>query len=186
MKELGITALRPGKNGNPESTVNRANYYVDKTTPFNALTALLESKNGKAIKSPSECWRLRRPEIVKYFENEFYGKVPDKMPILKWEFFFDEREMIGWTPVTVKKLVGHVNNTSYPNISDDISMVVVTPANMENKVPILMMYCPAEIPAPRQPRKTQFEYLNNVLLNILNLIQQHISKIVIHICYQSM
>ena len=168
MKELlGITELRPGKNGNPDSKENPANYDVELATPFTKLPDLMVTNKGKTVKDIKDWEQVRRHEIVKDFEKEVYGEVPENVPNVKWEVIFQERELIGWTPVIVKKLVGKVDNSNYPKIDVNISMVVVTPANAQGKVPLLMMFGPADIPAPRQPNKTEFEYLNNVLLNEL-------------------
>lgn len=167
MELLGITKLRPGKNGNPDAATNPANYDPDKATPFTKLPELMVTKEGKAVKTASDWWDIKRPEIVSDFESEVYGKVPSNAPSVTWKVLFEEREMIGWTPVTVKKLIGHVDNKDYPQIEVNIAMVVVTPANIDTKVPLLMMFGPADVPAPKQPRRNEFEYLNSVLLSVL-------------------
>jgi hypothetical protein len=51
--------------------------------------------------------------------------------------------------VLAKRLVGHVDNSSYPAISVDIQMTVVTPANAKAKVPVLMMF--GNVPMPPSP-----------------------------------
>ncbi|WP_228852158.1 glucuronyl esterase domain-containing protein [Aegicerativicinus sediminis] len=168
MKQLlGITELRPGKNGNAEAKENPANYEIALATPFTELPELMETKNGRMVQTIEDWEKVRRPEIVDDFEKEVYGEIPKNVPDVTWEVVFEERELIGWTPVTVKKLIGKVDNRSYPIIDVNIAMVVVTPANVKGKVPLLMMYGPAEVPAPNQPRKNEFEYLNQVLLNEL-------------------
>ena len=43
-------------------------------------------------------------------------------------------------PVITKKLIGHVDNSSYPPISVDIQLTLTTPANASGPVPVIMEF----------------------------------------------
>ncbi|MEQ8473976.1 MAG: acetylxylan esterase [Marinoscillum sp.] len=166
MKTLGITKLRPGKNADVSAS-NSANYEESKANTFNELPELLVTERGKKVTTPEIWWSTRRPEIKHAFEEEVYGKIPENTPTVSWEVQFTETEYIGWTPVTAKKLIGHVDNSDYPLIDVGIEMVVVTPANAKGPVPILMMFGNDQLPAPRQPNPDEFDLLNQALRNLL-------------------
>ena len=50
--QLGITQLRPGRNGNPNATNNPANYDPAKASPFPDLPALLVTRDGRKAATP--------------------------------------------------------------------------------------------------------------------------------------
>ena len=167
MDQLGITELRPGKNADPAAP-NPANYDESKANPFPDLPDLLTTKDGKKVTTPEMWWEQRRPEIAEDFAREVYGRVPENTPEVTWEVVLSEREFIGWTPVIAKKVIGHVDNSEYPLIDVDISMVVVTPERAEGPVPVLMMFGPAYLPAPAQPDREDFEQLNAAVRALLS------------------
>ncbi len=150
MDQLGIKRLRPGPNGN-ESAPDHANYDESLATPYPNLPDLLTLKNGKKVTTPDIWWKQRRPEIVEDLENEIYGRLPDKIPPVIWNVDISEKEMVGLIPVIAKKLTGHVDNSDYPLIDVNISMVLVIPENVKGPVPVLMMFGRANLPAPAQP-----------------------------------
>jgi hypothetical protein len=166
MDKLGITTMRPGKSPDASSP-NPANYDEALANPFPELPDLLITENGKKVKSPEMWWEQRRPEIAEQLEREVYGRIPEDVPEVNWEVVVSERELIGWTPVVAKKVVGHVDHSRYPLIDVDISMVVVTPARAEGPVPVLMMFGPAYLPAPAQPSRDDFEVLNQAVKALL-------------------
>lgn len=167
MDQLGIKALRPGPSGN-ENAPNHANYDVSVATPYPDLPDLLTLKNGKKVTSPEMWWKQRRPEIVEDMEREVYGRLPKNIPQVKWTVLISEREFVGFTPVNAKLLVGHVDNSSYPLIDVNISMVLVTPAMVTTPVPVLMMFGGASLPAPAQPNQDELETLNKAFKELLS------------------
>lgn len=166
MEQLGIQQLRPGKNS-VASAPNSANYDESQANPFPGLPDVLITGKGKKVDSPDAWWKVRRPEIAEAFEREVYGRIPGNVPEVNWKVVLSEREYIGWTPVNAKKVVGRVDNTAYPLIQVDIQMVVVTPANAQGPVPLLMMFGPAQLPAPAQPNRDDFAKINEALRTLL-------------------
>lgn len=167
MDQLGIIKLRPGRSGNA-SAPNHANYDESQANPFPDLPGVLTTRDGHKVTSEEEWWGQRRPEIAEDFEREVYGRLPGSIPEVTWEVVISEREFIGWTPVIAKKVVGHVDNSEYPLIDVDISMVVVTPERADGPVPLLMMFGQAFLPAPAQPNREDFEKLNEVVKALLS------------------
>jgi hypothetical protein len=167
MDQLGIKSVRPGPSGN-ESAPNHANYDESIATPYPDLPPLLTLKNGRKVTSAEMWWKQRRPEIVEDMEREIYGRLPEKIPAVKWTVDINEREMIGFTPVIAKKLTGHVDNSEYPLIDVNIQMVLVTPANATGPVPVLMMFGGANLPAPAQPTPGELEVINNAFRKLLS------------------
>jgi hypothetical protein len=167
MDQLGIKSLRPGPSGN-ESAPNHANYDESIATPYPNLPDLLTLNNGKKVTTPEMWWKQRRPEIVEDMEKEVYGRLPKNIPPVKWTVDISEREMIGFMPVIAKKLTGHVDNSQYPLIDVNISMVVVVPANATGPVPLLMMFGRASLPAPAQPNPDELVVINQALRKLLS------------------
>ncbi len=126
MEQLGIKALRPGPSGN-ESAPNHANYDEATANPFPVLPDPLKLKNGKKVTSAKMWWDQRRPEIVEDFEREVLGRVPANVPKVTWSVTNTVEATIAGHPVVGKQLVGHVDNSAYPDITVDIQMTLVTP-----------------------------------------------------------
>lgn len=159
MNQLGIIKLRSGASGN-ELAKNHANYDEKLANPCPSLPEILVSKSGQKISTSDLWWNKRRPEIVKEIEHEMYGNVPDIVPNVDWEIKITDREFVGRTPVIVKKIVGHVDNSAYPLIDVDINMIVVLPRNVKGPVPVLMMFGRPSFPAPAQPNTEDLKKLN--------------------------
>ncbi|WP_128548656.1 glucuronyl esterase domain-containing protein [Larkinella soli] len=139
LDQLGIRTLRSGPSGNP-SAPNAANADESKATTYTSLPDPLVLKNGKKVTSARMWWTQRRPEIVEDFDREVYGRTPANLPKVTWEVASESREMNGDFPVITKKLIGHVDNSTYPALKVDIEMTLSTPANATKPVPVMMSY----------------------------------------------
>jgi hypothetical protein len=142
MEQLGIKALRPGPSGNP-SAPNQANYDDALANPYPKLPPLLTLKNGRTVANADQWWKQRRPEIVEEFEREIYGRIPKGVPKVTWSVAETLTGTVGGRAVTGRQLVGRVDNSSYPAISVEISLVVVTPATSAGaaeRVPLMIMF----------------------------------------------
>ncbi|OFY65066.1 MAG: acetylxylan esterase [Bacteroidetes bacterium RBG_13_42_15] len=167
MDQLGIKSLRPGPSGN-ESAPDHANYDVSKANPYPELPDVFTLKNGKKVTTPEQWWNQRRPEIVEDMEREVYGRVPENIPPVTWKVEIQEREFVGRYSVLAKQLVGHVDNSEYPLIDVNIKMTLVTPANAESPVPVLMMFGYSALPAPVQPNPDDLDKLNAAFRELLS------------------
>jgi hypothetical protein len=167
MDQLGIKQLRPGFSGD-ESAPNHANYDPASANPFPNLPDALTLKDGKKVTTADMWWRQRRPEIVEDYEREVYGRVPNNVPKVTWTVAIKERERVGRVPVIAKQLVGHVDNSTSPEINLNISMVLITPAEAKGPVPVLMMFGRSVFPAPVQPTPEEVEQINAKLKALLS------------------
>jgi hypothetical protein len=158
MKLLNIAELRPGANGSNPQAPNYANYDESKVKPYSALPDPLVLKNGKKVTSAKVWWNRRRAEIVEDFDREMYGRMPKVTPKVKWEVTSATNEVKYDTPVITKQLVGHVDNSSYLQVTVDIRLTLTTPANATGPVPVIMEFGfgqlpprPANAPPPNAP-----------------------------------
>jgi hypothetical protein len=145
MDQLGIKTLRPGPSGN-ETAPNHANYDEATANPYPDLPDVLTLKNGKKVTTSAMWWNQRRPEIVEDFEREVLGRIPKNVPGVKWEVMKTVEASVGGHPVIGKQLVGHVDNSSDPDITVDIQMTLVVPARVKGPVPVMMMFGGRGIP----------------------------------------
>ena len=138
MQELGIESLRPGPSGNP-SDANAANIDEAKAKTYTSLPDPLVFNNGEPVKTSAD-WQKRREEILKDFNEEVYGNMPNNVPGVNWEVTAQKDTVIGNFPVTVKTLAGHVDNSSYPAIDVTIDMTLTTPRNVQKAVPTVIEF----------------------------------------------
>jgi hypothetical protein len=140
LEQLGITQLRPGPSGRPDTT-NSANYDPAKANPFPNLPEVLKLKNGQKVTTAEMWWKQRRPEIVEDFEREVIGRVPKNTPKVTWTVVSNVTDgLVGNLPASGKQLVGHVDNSACPALTVDIRMTVVTPAGAKRAMPMLLMF----------------------------------------------
>ena len=141
MQQLGITKLRPGRNGNANATNNPANYDEARANPFPDWPEALTLKNGQKVATPEMWLKQRRPEIVEDFEREVIGRVPKDVPRVTWTITTQATDrVVGDLPVIAKQLVGRVDNSAHPAIEVNIQMTLVTPKDAKAPVPVLMMF----------------------------------------------
>jgi hypothetical protein len=134
---LKITELRRGADGNPKSA-RAANLDESKANPYPELPDPLVMKDGTKV--TAALWARRRAEIVEDFDREVYVRVPRETPKVQWEVVATEKQMIGDVPVVAKKLVGRVDNSTYPLITVAIQLTLTTPAEAKGPVPVMMEF----------------------------------------------
>jgi hypothetical protein len=139
MNLLHITALRPGPSGDPKAS-NAANTDESKANPYPDLPDPLILNDGRKVTTPEMWWKLRRPEIKEEFDREIYGRAPEKLPMVTWEIVGTSADTNAGLPALTKKLLGHVDNSSYPQINVDIDLALTVPANAQRPVPVIMEF----------------------------------------------
>jgi hypothetical protein len=139
MAQLGIKALRPGPSGN-ESAPNHANYDEALANPYPKLPDPLTLANGRKVTGADMWWKQRRPQIVEDFDREVVGRVPRSVPKVAWRLNRTEQFAVGGRPVVGRELIGAVDNSAHPEITVEIQMTLVTPANAAKPVPVMMMF----------------------------------------------
>ena len=143
MRQLGITALRPGPSGN-EQAPNAANYDETKANPYPNLPPLLTLKSGQRVTTARQ-WARRRAEIVEEFEREVFGRVPKNVPKVTWSVSATDTATIGGRRVLGTQLVGRVDNAAHPAITLDIPLTLVLPADAKGPVPVMIMFRPGSL-----------------------------------------
>ena len=99
----------------------------------------LITESGKKVKNAKMWYKTRRPELVKLFEDNVYGRIPENTPSVKWEVTNEEKKDFAGTPVVVRTLKGVVDNSSYPAITVEISANVVYPDGKQN-LPVIIEF----------------------------------------------
>ncbi|HXB45764.1 MAG TPA: hypothetical protein VNV85_16970 [Puia sp.] len=140
MGMLHIDSIRQGVDGNNPHAPNAANYDEAKANPYPILPDPLILKNGQQVTNAKTWWLKRRPEIEEEFDREIYGRMPKHTPKVNWELVKDTMEMNGDVQVHTKKLVGHIDSSTYPNISVHIELTLSTPAHTTGPIPVVMEF----------------------------------------------
>ncbi|MFN8253541.1 MAG: polysaccharide deacetylase family protein [Ferruginibacter sp.] len=130
---------RPGPSGNP-SAPNAANSDESKATQYTSLPDPLVLNNGKKVAGAKTWWNKRRPEIAEAFEKEIYGRVPRQTPKVIWEVVSTGDTVFGNQKAIAKNLLGHVDNSAYPQIKVDMQLSLITPKNINRPVPVIMEF----------------------------------------------
>lgn len=138
LDQLGIepSQLRPGPSGNP-SAPNAANTDESKAKTYETLPDPLIFNNGDPVRTAEEWETERRGEIVELFDREIYGRVPLSVPEMTWILISVKDTMEGDYPVKIKHLVGHVDNSSLPEINIKMELIIGTPAHSHEPVPVI-------------------------------------------------
>jgi hypothetical protein len=137
MDLLHIQSLRAGPSGDPTAP-NSANFDESKVDENLTLPNPLLLNNGKKVTTAEMWWKTRRPQIFELFDRDILGRVPPHIPAVHWQVISTTRDTEGKTPVIRKKLVGRVDNSSYPLITVEIQLTLVTPADAKGPVPVMM------------------------------------------------
>ena len=123
------------------------NYEEDKANPYPDIPDPLTLNDGEKVTTPEMWWNKRRPEIVEDFDREIYGRTPKETPKVTWEVSSVTNRVItnasGIFPIIEKKLLGHVDNSSYTNIVITIQLSLTLPANAAGPSPVIMVFSPA-------------------------------------------
>ncbi|HEX7583543.1 MAG TPA: hypothetical protein VF373_02545 [Prolixibacteraceae bacterium] len=140
LQKLQITKVRPGVSGMNPKAPDYANYDESKANPYPNLPDPLILKNGQKVTSAKMWWKNRRPEIVEDFDREIYGRMPENTPKVNGGIIETKNDTVGKFQVITKKLVGHIDNSSFPSIKVDIQLTLTTPANISHPVPVMMEF----------------------------------------------
>lgn len=137
MEQMGVSELRSGPSGNPQAP-NAANSDESKVKPY-TLPALMEFEDGEEVESETD-WAQRKSEIRELFDREMFGRVPDDVPGVTWTVISEKDTTEGDMLVKVKELLGHVDNSAYPDIDVNIDFTLVTPADASSEVPVIIEF----------------------------------------------
>ena len=125
-------------NNSPDES-KHPNYDELAANPYPFYPDPLVTESGKKVKNAKMWNKVRRPEIVKLFEDNVYGRIPENTPSVKWEVTSEEKKEFAGTPVVVRMLKGVVDNSSYPAITVEIQANVVYPEGKQN-LPVIIEF----------------------------------------------
>ena len=116
---------------------NWSNYDLSKADRY-PLPDVLTLKDGEPVRDAATWWSRRRPEILADFTSEIYGRIPEHTPKVTWEVTETTTGALGGT-ATLKRIVGHIDNSSYPAASPAINMALYIPARATGPVPVIVV-----------------------------------------------
>jgi hypothetical protein len=139
---LHLDELRPGVTG------KTANYDESKANPWPNLPNPLLLENGKHVTSAKTWWTQRRPQLVELFDREVYGRVPVNAPAIRWEVVSTTPGEDGGIATITKKLIGHADDSSYPQITVNMEATLTLPAKAAGPVPVILEITFENYPQP--------------------------------------
>src|SRR5215467_13101975 len=104
---------RTDANGNSirrAPTGHISNYDESKIGSY-TLPDPLRLQNGKPVRDAKTWMKQRRPEILKLYETEIYGRIPKLAPQLKFKVAKVDTNALDGTAVQ-KEIVGHIGNAT--------------------------------------------------------------------------
>ena len=148
--------LESDANGNPLrralKTGHVSNYDEAKVPPY-TLPDPLVMANGARV-ADADAWRTRRrPEILRMYETEIYGRIPAGAPKMTWEVAETNPAAKGNT-ATMRRVVGRIGAAAD---APRVNMMVYTPSQAKGAVPlILLVNFGGGPPVEGRPTGTQF------------------------------
>src|SRR4029077_13186000 len=110
--------------GNP--VANIPVNYTEANVGNYTLPDPLKLNNGQPVKDAKTWTDLRRPELLKYYQSEIYGRIPATAPKVSWQVVSNDLIAInGIDGIAIRKhLVGHMGGPDGPAIG----LTLYTPA----------------------------------------------------------
>jgi len=132
----GSSLPRTDANGNPlrrAPTKHVSNYNEAKVGAY-TLPDPLVLENGEPVRTADQWFHQRRPEIIKLYENEIYGRVPLRPPTLKFTVAETDANALHGTAVR-KHVVGRLGNS--PD-GPTVNVWLYLPAEAKGPLPVLL------------------------------------------------
>ncbi|MGH9371777.1 MAG: acetylxylan esterase, partial [Vicinamibacterales bacterium] len=127
------TNLGSDPNGNPLrlalKTGHVSNYDESKVKAYTLPDPLVLS-DGAAVRDARTWQARRRPEILRMYETEIYGRVPARAPTVTWQVA--ETDPKGREGTSIRKQIVGTFGAEAPRIN----VTLQTPANAKGPVPV--------------------------------------------------
>jgi hypothetical protein len=127
---------RTDANGNAlrrALTGHISNYDEAKVGTY-TLPDLLMLQNGRPVRGADTWLKLRRSEILKLYETEIYGRVPDRAPKMTWEVTETDTNAVDGAAVR-KEIVGHIGDKQNERT---VHVHLYLPSKTTAPVPVLL------------------------------------------------
>jgi hypothetical protein len=132
------TLPKSDAKGNPiryaAKTGHVSNYDESKVKPY-TLPELLKMQNGEPVTTAEMWFKKRRPEILKLFQTEIFGRIPDNAPKVKWEVVSTDDRAAGGTAI-MKKVVGTMGDKAD---APKMNVALYIPAKAKGPVPVILV-----------------------------------------------
>jgi hypothetical protein len=149
------TNLGSDANGNPlrlaRKTGHVSNYDESKVGRY-TLPDPLVMADGSPVRDADTWRRRRRPEILRLYEQEIYGRIPEKTPPVTWRVLETDPKAREGAAV-MKRVEGAIGQG--PD-EPRIKLTIYTPAQAKGRVPLILLVNfgggPAPPPSATPPR----------------------------------
>ncbi len=128
---------RSDPKGNPvrlaKASGHVSNYSEEKVAPYR-LPDPLVTQGGERVTTAVDWWNKRRPEILKIYQTEVYGRVPDNAPRVTWEVTesgTSYRDGLG----TLRRVSGRMGDAAD---GPKMNLTVYSPAKATQPTPLLL------------------------------------------------
>ena len=123
--------------GNPvrlaKASGHVSNYSEEKVPPFTLPNPLVLT-SGEPVTSADVWWKQRRPEILKFYQAEIYGRIPDNAPKVTWEVTETDANARDGAAM-MRRVVGRMGDK--PD-GPRMNLTVYLPAQAKGPVPMLL------------------------------------------------
>ena len=140
LAKVGVGQPREGRQPNSADESKHPNYDELTANPYPFYPDPLVTASGKKVTSAKMWYKERRPELVKLFEENVYGRMPDHVPAVKWEITNEEKKDFAGKPVVVRYLKGVVDNSICPSIKVEMEVSVIYPDNGSHNMPVIIEF----------------------------------------------
>jgi len=125
-------------NGNPLRKALKTGHisnYDESKVPAYTLPDPLVMADGKRV-TDAQTWRTkRRPEILRAYQTEIYGRIPPNTPKVTWEVVDTDPAAKGNTAI-MRRAVGRIGSS--PD-APRVTMMIYTPSKAAKPVPLILM-----------------------------------------------
>jgi hypothetical protein len=132
------TNLGNDPNGNPLrlalKTGHVSNYDEAKVAPY-TLPDPLVTTDGKPVRDAKVWTTVRRPEILRAYESEIYGRIPPKTPQVTWQVVETDDKARSGAAIR-RRIVGAMGSSAD---APRITVTVNSPANAKTPTPVILL-----------------------------------------------
>ncbi len=149
-------------NGNPvrlAKATGHVSNYSEAKVPKYTLPDPLVLANGERVTTPEVWWKKRRPEILKFYQTEIYGRVPADTPKVTWQVTETDPNARGGAAV-MRRVAGRMGDR--PG-GPTMTLTVYTPAKADRPVPVLLSISFGFPARNRPPAAAAFDPVAEVL-----------------------
>ncbi|HJZ55380.1 MAG TPA: hypothetical protein VKE74_10500 [Gemmataceae bacterium] len=123
--------------GNPvrlaKATGHVSNYTEEKVPPY-TLPDPLQTADGRRVITAEMWFKQRRPEILKFYQTDIYGRIPPNAPKVSWQVTETDPKARDGTAV-LRRVVGRMGDK--PD-GPRMTLSIYTPAKADGPVPVLL------------------------------------------------